>query len=138
MCLFCDSKVSGACGIAYNSEGKKPPCAKEVYTPVKLQNIDNSKKSKLNIYTITNTKELHLGSLACIRSAVVIAESEEAARAIYPQRPITGEGLGKEDWDGKAVTARWCAKEQVRVQCIGVAHEGAIVSVVCARRGDSL
>jgi hypothetical protein len=56
-------------------------------------------------------------------SAVVAADSEDAARATHP---------AEKDWDGKSETyGTWCAKENVTVQLIGTAAKG-ISGVVCA------
>jgi len=50
-------------------------------------------------------------------SAVVAAESEEAARSMRPS---------ESGWDGA-----WCAKEDVTVRLIGTAADG-VSGVVCA------
>jgi hypothetical protein len=57
-------------------------------------------------------------------SAVVAAETEEAAREIHP----SGMECDKDayDWDG------WCAKEYVKVKLIGKATEDCIAGVICA------
>jgi len=57
-------------------------------------------------------------------SAVVAAESEEAARSIHP---------GKANWDGKSeMYGTWCAKEDVYARLIGKAARGIQPGVVCA------
>jgi len=54
-------------------------------------------------------------------SAVVAAESEDAARSIHPS---------KSDWDGE-YEEEWCAKENVTVRLIGTAEDG-VSGVICA------
>ena len=57
-------------------------------------------------------------------SAVVVAESEEAARAMHP-----GE---EENWDGSADEyGAWPSKERVSVKLIGVAADD-VSGVICA------
>lgn len=66
-------------------------------------------------------------------SAVVVAESEEAARLVHP------EGIGAK-WDGKkwkslhtTGTWTWCAPEDVKVEPVGIADERFHAGdVVCA------
>lgn len=57
-------------------------------------------------------------------SAVVVAESEEAARSIHPG--------GYSNWDGEAKNYNtWCAKDYVNVQLIGTAAEN-VSGIICA------
>lgn len=63
-------------------------------------------------------------------SAVVAAESEEAARMIHPSS--IWEELGT-NWDGKSNDYdSWVNADQVSVQLIGMAKEGTQASVICA------
>jgi len=56
-------------------------------------------------------------------SAVVAAESEDAARSIHPSGS---------DWDGESqMYGTWCAKENVTVRLIGTAADG-VSGVICA------
>jgi hypothetical protein len=56
-------------------------------------------------------------------SAVVAAESEDAARSIHPS---------ESDWDGKSsMYGTWSAKEDVSVRLIGVASN-EVSGVICA------
>ena len=57
-------------------------------------------------------------------SAIVVAETEEAARLTHPD--------GR-NWDGKKDTySAWCTKEDVKVELIGVAADGIPSGVICA------
>lgn len=74
----------------------------------------------MNLYLISQAVNTHYDTYD---SAVVAAESEDAARAIHPS---------KSDWDGKAKRyGSWCAKKDVAVQLIGTAAKN-ISGVVCA------
>ena len=78
----------------------------------------------MNLYLIS--QNVHNG-WDTYDSAVVAAESEEAARSINPS--------GKKNWDGKADswgTDGWCAKEDVNARLIGKAARGIQPGVVCA------
>lgn len=64
-------------------------------------------------------------------SAVVAAETEEAARMIHPGSILEKTRLA--DWNGKARDYdSWTDAEQVSVVLLGVAKEGTKAGVICA------
>jgi hypothetical protein len=74
----------------------------------------------MNLYLIS--QEVN-NSYDTYDSAVVAAESEDAARSIHPS---------KSDWDGKSqMYETWCAKENVTVRLIGTAADD-VSGVICA------
>ena len=74
----------------------------------------------MNLYLISQSVNNYYDTYD---SAVVAADSEDAARGIHPSET---------DWDGKSkLYGSWCAKEDVTVRFIGTAAEN-ISGVVCA------
>jgi hypothetical protein len=71
----------------------------------------------MNIYLISQYENTGYNTYG---AAVVIAESEEAARLTHPS--------GSEEW----IDESWSAPEEVEVELLGEAIEGSHAGVVCA------
>ena len=80
----------------------------------------------MNLYLISQTLN---NNWSTFDSAVVAADSEEAARSIHPNG---------ENWDGKIDEwSSWCEKKDVTVRFIGIAADDIVPGVICASfRGE--
>lgn len=82
---------------------------------------------KLNIYHLTRKDD---GGYDTYGDCIVIAETEETARAVHP---------GSNDWDTDAYgdiwinDETWVKKQEVIVRLIGAATAGIRPGIICAR-----
>lgn len=87
----------------------------------------------MNIYTISQSVNRGLDTFD---SAVVVAESEDAARLTHPRCDrVWSRGREVWVWPGSREEARgggWCRPDEVKVVQIGTALEGERPGVVCA------
>jgi hypothetical protein len=87
----------------------------------------------MNIYTISQSVNRGLDTFD---SAVVVAESEDAARLTHPRgNQVWSHGREVWFWRGTREEGRrheWCRPDEVKVVHIGTALEGEEPGVVCA------
>ena len=92
----------------------------------------------MNIYKISQNVNANWQTY---ESAVVVAESSDVARNMYPDGGMVWrdgawvciDGTWECCKDGRCCTGgTWCTPEDVKVELLGVAVEGSVCGVVCA------
>jgi hypothetical protein len=92
---------------------------------MKQETTDETIKSRSKLWLVTNTT---VGGYDTYDSCVVVADTEEEARMIYP-----GVWYGEKPWDGKVRKySDWGAAKDNRVEYIGETDREFPVSVICA------
>lgn len=81
----------------------------------------------MNIYRISRNEDIDYDTFD---SAVVIAESEDAARHIHPRDTVEGEWWLDDDSYGPL--SSWTSPANVIVTYLGIANDSVLPGVVCA------